>query len=89
MARIIADVDGGTYSVSNGDRVVLDLPDNGSITVEQGSGNTRNFRIDYGDDDDSSNRVVVDTDSFDRDGLQIQLVGYDTSDIFELQGAQC
>lgn len=88
MARAIANAGGGTYSVSNGDRVVLDLPANGSITVEQGRGYTRDFRIDFGDDDDIFNRVIVDIDSFDRDGLQILVVGYETSDIFEPQGAQ-
>lgn len=88
MAKIIAREDGATIPVSNGDSVTLDLPEDGSVTIEQGRGNTRNFRIDYGDEDGTSNRVIVDTDSFTRDGLQIQIVGYDPSDIFVLEGAE-
>lgn len=78
-----------TVAVSNGDTVNLDnFPDGETITIEAGRANVRNFRIDFGDNDNTANKVIIDIDSFARDGLQILVVGYDPLDALQLEGAE-
>lgn len=87
MAQITVTQDGATVFVSNGDRVVIDIPDGGTVNIVAANSSVRNFRVDYGDNDTTANKVVIDTDSFERDDLQVLVVGYDPLDALQLLGA--
>lgn len=88
MGQITVTQDGATVYVSNGDRVVIDIPDGGTVNIVAADRNVRNFRIDYGDNDIRSDKTVIDVDSFARDDLQILVVGYDPLDALQLLGAE-
>ena len=87
MVKISATLGGDPVPVSNGDAVsIADLAE-GTVEIVAADSNVRNFRIDYGDSDSTSNRVIIDFDSFTRDNLQIQVIGYHTLDALQLDGA--
>ena len=73
MAQITVTQDGATVFVSNGDRVVIDIPDGGTVNIVAANSSVRNFRVDYGDNDTTANKVVIDTDSFERDRVNARL----------------
>ena len=88
MAKVTATQDPQPVLVKNGDRVEIDAPDGATINVAAANASARNFRVDFGDTDNVSNRVVIDVDSFRRDGLQITVKGYDPLDMLTLSGAE-
>ena len=88
MATIRITEHGQTVSVSNGDRVIVDIPGGGTVTIVAEHPNTRNFRIDYADDTDTGSTVMLDVDSFQRDDLQVIVTGYDPNDSLTLDGAE-
>ncbi len=88
MPTIVVTQDGQTVQVANGDRVVIDIPGGGGVTIVAANSNVRNFQIEYGGDDTVADQAIVDLDSFTRDDLNIQLRGYDSQDNLSLEGAE-
>ena len=88
MATIIVTQDNQTVYVSNGDRVIIDIPGGGTVNIVAENPNVRNFRVSYADDNSAGSNVNIDIDSFERDGLQILVSGYDPQDSMSLVGAE-
>ena len=88
LATIRITEDGQTVYVSNGDRVIVDIPNGGTVNIVAENPNVRNFRVDYADNDVAGSRVIVDFDSFQRDDLQVLVSGYDPQDTISLDGAK-
>ena len=86
MATIVV-TSGGTVTVQNGDRVVIDVPEGEVVTIEAAGPNVRNFQVDF-TDDTVSDTVIIDLSSFSSNNLQIQLNDYDPTDKITLQGAE-
>lgn len=87
MATIVVTQPNATVAVSNGDRVIIDIPGGGTVTVVAASPNVRNFQVDFADDT-QADTLRVDTSTFQRDGLQILVRDYDPSDRIKLLGTK-
>lgn len=88
LATITVTEDGQTVFVSNGDRVIIDIPGGGTVTIVAEKPNVRNFRVDYADDESAASTAILDLDSFQRDDLQVLVSGYDLRDTMTLEGAE-
>ena len=84
MATIRITESGQTVLVSNGDRIIVDIPDGGTVTIVAENPNVRNFRVDYADNDAAGSEVILDVNSFQRDNLQVLVSGYDPQDSMSL-----
>ena len=88
MAIIRVTTDGQTIQVSNGDRVIVDIPGGGTVNIVAAPGvNVKTFRIDFGDDDNVADTVNIDLSTFTSYGLHIDINGYDPTDTVSLLNA--
>ena len=85
MANIVVTQSGTTVAVKNGDRVVIDIPGGGDVTIVAANANTRNFQVEF-TDDTLADTLLVDLSTFSKDGLQILARDYDPTDRITLIG---
>ncbi len=87
MAQIVVTQSGTTVVVSNGDRVIIDIPGGGDVTIVAAPGsNVHRFQLEFVDDTESD-RVNIDLSTFSRDNLHIDIRDYDPTDVVRLIGA--
>ena len=85
MAAIVVTQPGATVAVKNGDRVIIDIPGGGDVTVVAANPGVRNFQVDF-TDDTLADTLRVDLSTFSKDGLQILVRDYDPTDRVDLMG---
>lgn len=86
MATITVTEPGTTVAVKNGDRVVVDIPGGGDVTIVAANPGARIFQVTF-TDDSVSDVVRVDLTSFQRNNVLIELRDYDQNDVLSLNGA--
>lgn len=87
MASITVTVTGTTVVVGQNDKVFIDIPGGGDVTiVADPNDNVDKFQIQFGDDSESDS-VTVDLSTFSETDLHIDIKQYDPSDQITLQGA--
>ncbi|MFV2034408.1 MAG: Hint domain-containing protein [Halocynthiibacter sp.] len=71
----------GTYTVADGNRVKIDIPGGGDVTLQAPAGddNVDKLTIGFEDNDNQSDVVTIDLSTFDEDGLHIHVRDYDPS----------
>ena len=88
MAIIVVTTDGQTVQVSNGDRVIVDIPGGGTCNIVAApGGHVKTFRMEFGDDDNVADTVNIDLSTFTNYGLHIDINGYDPADTVNLLSA--
>lgn len=85
MAIIVVTQPGTTVAVKNGDRVYIDIPGGGDVTIVAANSSVRNFQVNF-TDDTVSDTIHVDLSTFTRNGLQILVRDYDSTDRVNLMG---
>ena len=86
MAVIVITVP-GTYYVGDNDKVVIDIPGGGEVTLQADPNETvNNFTVSF-EGDDHSDHVTIDLPTFSAEDLQIDIKQYDPTDIVTLTGS--
>ncbi|MDU8944464.1 Hint domain-containing protein [Ovoidimarina sediminis] len=85
MATIIVTEPDTVVEVDNGDRVVIDIPGGGTVTLVAADPQVTNFQVDF-TDDTVSDTLRIDLSTFANGDVQVQLNDYDTTDRVELIG---
>lgn len=87
MANIKVTVSGTTVVVGRNDKVFIDIPGGGNVTiVADPNDSVDKFQIEFGDDSESDS-VTVDLSTFSENDLHIDIKQYDPTDKITLQGA--
>jgi len=87
MATITVTQSGTTVVVENGDKVIIDIPGGGDVTiVADPDDNVDKVKIEFVDDT-QADTVNIDLSTFSEDGLHIDIFDYDPTDTITLQGA--
>lgn len=86
MAIIRVTQSGTTVAVKNGDKVVVDIPGGGDVTIVAANASARRFTVEFVDDTHSDN-VTVDLATFSAPNLHMDIRDYDPSDSVNLSGA--
>lgn len=86
MATIVVTEPGLVVPVKNGDRLIIDIPGGGDVTVVAANAGVRNFQVDF-TDDTLADTLKIDLSSFSKDNLQILVRDYDPTDRVVLMGS--
>lgn len=87
MARITVTQSGTTIVVGQNDKIFIDIPGGGVVTiVADPNDNVDKFEIKFRDDSEADT-VNIDLSTFSEDDLHIDIKDYDPSDVINLQGA--
>lgn len=87
MARIVVTVAGTTVVVRDGDKVVINIPGGGDVTiVADPNDNVDNIKIEFLGDSEADT-VNIDLSTFSENDLHIDIKGYDPTDTINLLGA--
>tara|TARA_R110002110_G_scaffold326259_1_gene538098 strand:- start:585 stop:1571 length:987 start_codon:yes stop_codon:yes gene_type:complete len=87
MAKITVTESGTTIVVGKNDKVFIDIPGGGVVTIiADPNDNVDKFEIKFRDDSESDT-VNIDLSTFSEDGLHIDIKDYDPADVINLQGA--
>jgi len=87
MAKITATVDGETIYVRNGDTVIIDIDDGGTVNIlADPDSKVKTFRIKFVDDS-QTDHVIIQLSTFDQYDLHIDVIDYDETDSVSLMSA--
>ena len=87
MAQITVTQSGTTIVVGQNDKVFIDIPGGGVVTIiADPNDNVDKFEIKFRDDSESDT-ANIDLSTFSEDGLHIDIKNYDPTDVVNLQGA--